>query len=82
MVPKTRTSFYTGSFTVSAPKLWNTFPTSVKQTTSLNTVKRADVAHSIDVQNGFLHFFCLQEPIFDVLIIYFCFETRGVRLPC
>ena len=41
MVPKTRTSFYTGSFTVSAPKLWNTFPTSVKQATSLNTFKRA-----------------------------------------
>ena len=41
MVPKSRTSFYTGSFTVSAPKLWNTFPTSVKQATSLNTFKRA-----------------------------------------
>ena len=41
MVPKTRTSFYTGSFTVSAPKLLNTFPTSVKQATSLNTFKRA-----------------------------------------
>ena len=41
MVPKTRTSFYTGSFTVSAPKLWNIFPTSVKQATSVNTFKRA-----------------------------------------
>ena len=41
MVPKTRTSFYTGSFKNSAPKLWNTFPTSVKQATSLNTFKRA-----------------------------------------
>ena len=41
MVPKTRTSFYTGSFTVSAPKLWNTFPTSVKQATFLNTFKGA-----------------------------------------
>ena len=41
MVPKTRTSFYTGSFTVLAPKLWNTFPTTVKQATSLNTFKRA-----------------------------------------
>ena len=40
MVPKTSASFYTGSFTVSAPKLWNTFPTSVKQATSLNTFKR------------------------------------------
>ena len=37
MVPKTRTSFYTSSFTVSAPNLWNTFPTSDKQATSLNT---------------------------------------------
>ena len=41
MVPKTRTSFYTSSFTVSSPKLWNTFLTSVKQATSLNTFKRA-----------------------------------------
>ena len=41
MVQKTRTSFYTGSFTVSAPKLWTTFPTSVKQAASLNTFKRA-----------------------------------------
>ena len=38
---KTRTSFYTSSFTVSVPTLWNTFPTSVKQATSLNTFKRA-----------------------------------------
>ena len=45
MVPKTRTSFYTGSFTVSAPKLWNRFPTSVKQTTSLNTFKRAMIEY-------------------------------------
>ena len=30
-----------------------------------------DVAHSICAQNGFLHFFCLQEPIFDVLVIFF-----------
>ena len=41
MVPKTRTSFYTKSFSVSAPKLWNSYPTSVKQVTSLNTFKRA-----------------------------------------
>ena len=30
-----------------------------------------DVAHSIGVQNGFLLFYCLQEPIFDVLVIFF-----------
>ena len=41
MVPKTKTSFYTRSFTDLAPKLWNTFPTSVKQATSLNTFKKA-----------------------------------------
>ena len=41
MVPKTRRSFYTGSFTVSATKLWITFPTSVKQANSLYTFKRA-----------------------------------------
>ena len=29
-----------------------------------------DVAHSIGVQNGVLHFFCLQEPNFDVLVIF------------
>ena len=31
MIPKTNTTLYTGSFTCSAPKLWNTFPTSVKR---------------------------------------------------
>ena len=41
MVPKTRTSFYTSSFTVSVSKIWNTFPTPVKQATSLITFKRA-----------------------------------------
>ena len=42
MVPKkNRTSFYTCSFTVLASNLWNTFPTSVKQATVLNTFKRA-----------------------------------------
>ena len=29
-----------------------------------------DVAHSIGVQNGGLHFFCLQEPIFNVLVFF------------
>ena len=32
-----------------------------------------DVAHSIGVQNGVLHFFCLQGPNFDVLVIFFLF---------
>ena len=41
-----------------------------------------DVAHSIGVQNVVLPFFCLQEPIFNVLVIFFSFETRGVRSPC
>ena len=27
-------------------------------------------------------FFCLQEPIYNVLVIFFCSETRGVRPPC
>ena len=30
-----------------------------------------DVAHSIGVQNVVLHFFCLQEPIYKVLVIFF-----------
>ena len=44
--------------------------------------KGNDVAHSIGVQSGFLHFYCLQEPFFDVSGHLFCFETRDVRLPC
>ena len=38
--------------------------------------------YSIAVQNVVLPLFCLQEPIFNVLVIFFCFETRGVRVPC
>ena len=30
-----------------------------------------DVAHSIGVQNVILPFFCLQEPIYNVLVIFF-----------
>ena len=30
-----------------------------------------DVAHSIGVQNVVLPFFCLKEPIYNVLVIYF-----------
>ena len=33
-------------------------------------------------KNVVLPFFCLQEPIFNILVIFFCFETRGVRVPC
>ena len=33
--------------------------------------KCIDVAHSIGVQNVVLSFFCLQEPIFNVLVIFF-----------
>ena len=28
------------------------------------------------VQNGVLHFFCLQEPIFNVLVIFFFFASK------
>ena len=45
MIPKTNTTLYTGSFTCSAPKLWNTFPTSVKQASTLNTFKRVLKEH-------------------------------------
>ena len=45
VIPKTNTSFYTGSFTCSAPKLWNTFPTSIRQAPSLNTFKRTLKEH-------------------------------------
>ena len=37
---------------------------------------RTDVAHSIGVQDGFLHFFCLQEPFFDVLVIFFVLKLK------
>ena len=33
-----------------------------------------DVAHSISVQNVVLPFFCLQEPIHDVLVISFALK--------
>ena len=47
-----------------------------------NKCGNRDVAHSIGVQNVVLPFFCLQEPIFMFWSFFFCFETRGVRLPC
>ena len=36
--------------------------------------KRRDVAHSIGVQNAVLPFFCLQEPIHDVLVIFYALK--------
>ncbi|MCG8048031.1 MAG: hypothetical protein N0E48_20820, partial [Candidatus Thiodiazotropha endolucinida] len=38
-VPKARTSLYSGSFSCSAPRMWNTLPQSVKNAGSLNTFK-------------------------------------------
>ena len=43
---------------------------------------RNDVAHSIGVQNGVLHFFLFTGTDFKCSGHFFCFETRGVRLPC
>ena len=40
ILPKTKTALYTGSFTFSAPKLWNTFPKSVRLASSLNEFKQ------------------------------------------
>ena len=34
-----------------------------------------DVAHSIGVQNDVLPFFCLQEPIYNVLVIFFALKV-------
>ena len=39
--PKARTAFFTGAFTFSAPKLWNSLPTAVKLAPFLNAFKRA-----------------------------------------
>ena len=38
-----------------------------------------DVAHSIGVQNGFLHLFTVYRNRFLMFLSFFCFETRGVR---
>ena len=35
-VPKSRTSLHSGSFSCSAPRLWNTLPQSVREADSLN----------------------------------------------
>lgn len=39
-VPRSRTAIFDGSFTCSAPKLWNTLPESVRKSSSLNVFKR------------------------------------------
>ena len=44
------------------------------------TSQNYDVVHVIGVQNVVLPFFCLHEPIYNVLVIFFCFETRGERV--
>ena len=38
--PLARTSLYSGAFTCSAPKLWNSFPQEVRNSTSLSAFKR------------------------------------------
>ena len=39
--PKARTAFYTGSFTFSAPKLWNSLLTAVKLAPFLNCIQKS-----------------------------------------
>ena len=39
-VPKSRTSLHSGSFSCSAPRLWNTLPQSVREADSLNCFKK------------------------------------------
>ena len=43
---KTMTALYTGSFTFSAPKVWNTFPTSFRLASSLNEFKQIVKEHT------------------------------------
>ena len=38
-VPRSRTSLYDRSFSVSAPRLWNSLPVSLRHSTSLNVFK-------------------------------------------
>ena len=40
-VPKSRTTLYDGTFTCSAPKLWNSSPLEVRSSDSLNSFKKA-----------------------------------------
>ena len=41
---------------------------------ALHLGDNCDVAHCIGVQNVVLPFFCLQEPIYNVLVICFVLE--------
>ena len=38
-----------------------------------NCKNNYDVAHGIGVQNVVLPFFCIQEPIYNLLVIFFLF---------
>ena len=40
-VPKSRTALYDGTFTCSAPKVWNSLPLEVRSSDSLNSFKKA-----------------------------------------
>ena len=44
-VPKSRTTIYDGSFSCSAPRLWNTLPQTVRNAGSLNVFKKNIKAH-------------------------------------
>lgn len=39
-LPRANTALFSGSFSCSAPKLWNTFPTTVRLSSSLNAFKK------------------------------------------
>lgn len=39
-IPRSRTAVFDGSFSYSAPKLWNKLPTTIRKSTSLNVFKR------------------------------------------
>ena len=44
-VPRSKKGMYDGSFSSSAPRLWNTLPESVKKSASLKDFKRCVKAH-------------------------------------
>ena len=44
-VPKSRTTIYDGSFSCSAPRLWNTLPQTFRNAGSLNVFKKNIKAH-------------------------------------
>ena len=75
ILTKTTMSLYIGPFTFSAPKLWNTFPTSVKQASSLNILnKKRNVPCIFEVcflgmLMPFCEFYCIYKlrEVFTVL---------------